>query len=580
MDLTSLQAVLAEWRGLLLPSRFEKAQQSSSHSLQIGLRHLRGMQWLELSWLAEAARVHAIAPPPRQGEGSTLAQQLQHGLRGLALIAIEQPGWERVVDLGFARRPGEAIERRLVIELMGRHSNLFLLDGEGRVIALARQVKPGQSRLRPIGTGDPYQPPPPQAGSRPNLTESEASWRRQLSLLPLPLGRALRDAYQGISPALTAQLLPANWLERPVQELNEAEWQQLWQRWRGWLMALEQQRFLWQSDAESYRCWQPAEADAAAESAAQSPAAARRAAEGGSSDQGERSGVGRPTLPINAGLADYYGARLERRELEAQRQQLQHQLEKLAAREQRLAAEQEQLLAATSGSDALQQQADALLSQRQPSRSCIDAAQKLYRQARKLRRSVALITPRLEQHRQHLQAIEASLTYVEQAADLETLAAIRQELEELLGRSTRPGRRQRRAAEQARGVPQPLELRTAAGLTLQVGRNHRQNEWVAFRQARRGDLWFHAQEQPGSHVVLKSSEQPAAEADLQAAADLAAHFSRGRANGKVPVVMVPVEELQRIPGAAPGTVRHRGGEVLWGEPDRALSLLACGPQPR
>jgi predicted ribosome quality control (RQC) complex YloA/Tae2 family protein len=122
-------------------------------------------------------------------------------------------------------------------------------------------------------------------------------------------------------------------------------------------------------------------------------------------------------------------------------------------------------------------------------------------------------------------------------------------------------------------VPQPLELHTASGLPLHVGRNHRQNEWIAFRQARRGDLWFHAQELPGSHVVLKSSQRQASDGDLQAAADLAAHFSRGRGNRRVPVVMVPTEELQRIPGAAPGTVRHRGGTVLWGEPQRALSLL-------
>ena len=66
-------------------------------------------------------------------------------------------------------------------------------------------------------------------------------------------------------------------------------------------------------------------------------------------------------------------------------------------------------------------------------------------------------------------------------------------------------------------------------------------------------------------------------ADLQAAADLAAHFSRGRGNRRVPVVMVPTEELQRIPGAAPGTVRHRGGTVLWAEPGRALALLGAAP---
>jgi predicted ribosome quality control (RQC) complex YloA/Tae2 family protein len=118
-------------------------------------------------------------------------------------------------------------------------------------------------------------------------------------------------------------------------------------------------------------------------------------------------------------------------------------------------------------------------------------------------------------------------------------------------------------------------LRTAAGLRLQVGRNHRQNEWISLRQARRGDLWFHAQEQPGSHVVLKASEAAAGDADLAAAADLAAHFSRGRGNGRVPVVMVGIEDLQRIPGAVPGTVRHRGGVVLWGLPERAQALLSA-----
>jgi predicted ribosome quality control (RQC) complex YloA/Tae2 family protein len=557
MDLTSLRAVLSEWRGLLLPSRFEKAQQGGSHSLQLGLRHLGGIQWLELCWQAEAARVHAIAPPPRQGEGSTLAQQLQHGLRGLALTSLEQPGWERVVSLGFARRPGEALEKRLVIELMGRHSNLFLLERDQRVVALARQVKPGQSRLRPIGTGDTYQPPPPAAGEPASAASGFAAWQQRLVLLPLPLERALRDAFQGISPALARQLVPDAWLEQPVDTLKERQWQQLWQAWQSWLAALETERFSWQPTATGYRCW------AAGDSA---------------SPEAQSSASDLPIdcdLPINRGLASYYGEQLAARTLRDSRQQLQQRLRKLADQQARQVADQASLLAAAAGSNALQQEADALLSQRQPSRQCIDDAQKLYRRARKLRRSVAAITPRLEQHRQHLAAIEASLTYLDQAEDIAQLEVLREELEELLGRSTRPGRRQRRALEAARGTPSPLELCTGSGLVVQVGRNHRQNEWISFRQARRGDLWFHAQELPGSHVVLKSSATAAADSDLQVAADLAAHFSRGRANGRVPVVMVPVDALQRIPGAAPGTVRHRGGSVLWGVPERALSLLTA-----
>ena len=236
VDVTTLRALLAEWRPLLLPSRFEKAQQSSPHTLQLSLRSLSGPHWLELSWQAEAARLHTIPPPPRQGDGSTLAQQLQHGLSGLALVGLAQPGWERVVELQFAQRPGEAIQRSLVVELMGRRSNLVLLDADRRVVAAARQVRDQQSRLRPIGTGDRYSPPPPLAGSPPSRDEPFAHWRRQLSLLPLPLGRALASAYQGISPALALQLAGQErhaaeaLLATPVNALNETAWQQLWQR--------------------------------------------------------------------------------------------------------------------------------------------------------------------------------------------------------------------------------------------------------------------------------------------------------------------------------------------------------------
>ena len=93
MDVTSLRAVLVEMRRGLLPSRFEKAQQPDAHRLQLGLRSLQGMSWLYLSWLAEAPRLLGIDPPLRLGDGSTLAQQLQHGLRGLALVSLEQQGW-------------------------------------------------------------------------------------------------------------------------------------------------------------------------------------------------------------------------------------------------------------------------------------------------------------------------------------------------------------------------------------------------------------------------------------------------------------------------------------------------------
>jgi predicted ribosome quality control (RQC) complex YloA/Tae2 family protein len=584
IDATTLRALLAELRSSLLPSRFEKAQQSDPHTLQLALRGLEGCRWIELGWQAEAPRLHGISAPPRRGEGSTLAQQLQHGLRGLALVSIEQQGWERVVELGFARRPGEPDQRWLVLELMGRRSNLFLLDERRRVVAAGRQVRPEQSRFRPIGTGDPYSPPPPLAGEPPRSEESLDDWRRRLSLVPLPLQRALQDAYQGISPGLARQLVDGlevgqgpPLLERLVTDLQPADWQALHRRWRAWLLAVEQKRFQFREGGGcDYRCW---DGDGTENNmgggtppppGAMTPVAGKRAAR----DPGPDSLA---AGPINRALAHYYGTRLASRELEQRRAALRQRLVTAASRESREADQQRSLLEAAAGSEALQLQADALLCQGDPPKEVIAQAQKLYHQARRLRRSVAAIEPRLALHRQRLDWLETSLHFLDQSAFLEqseasgALRDLEQEIEEQL--VPRQGQRRRRREAP---TPQPLELRSPGGLRLQVGRNHRQNEWISLRQARRGDLWFHVQECPGSHVVLKGSEASPREEDLAAAADLAAHFSRARGNSRVPVVLVAAETLQRIAGAGAGTVRHGSGEILWGEPERGLRLLAQG----
>jgi predicted ribosome quality control (RQC) complex YloA/Tae2 family protein len=555
IDATTVRALVAELRPVLVPSRFEKAQQPDGQTLQLALRHLDGVQWLELSWLAEAPRLLAIPPPPRAGEGSTLASQVLHGLRGLALVAMEQQGWERVVRLAFAQRPGDPIQRHLVLELMGRHSNLFLLNAQLQVVALARQVRPEQSRWRPIGTGDPYVPPPPLRGECPRSEEPRDHWRRRLLTLPQPLGTALLDVYQGVSPALVRQLLepiPADGAmpraDQPVDTVTAEQWDQLWDRWQAWLTAVERERFSpWWDSQGTCRCW------------------------GGAGDGGP------PTrLPLHGALAQATHAWLRGRDLERRRHALQSRLEAWREREGRQAAEQEALLEAAAGSEDLQRQADALLCLAAPGKERILEAQTLYKRARKLRRSVAAITPRLEAHRQRQVWLEEALVYAEQADQPDQLAGLEEDLRQWEPKTRSAPQASPRPQPKREGPAaalQPLELRSPSGLSLLVGRNHRQNDWISLRQARRGDVWFHAQEMPGSHVVLKASEGLADPLDFAAAADVAAHFSRGRGNSRVPVVMVPVEGLQRLPGAAAGTVRHRGGEILWGHPDRARPLL-------
>jgi predicted ribosome quality control (RQC) complex YloA/Tae2 family protein len=569
MDLTSLRAVLADLRARLLPSRFEKAQQPDPQTLQLGFRTLRGMIWLELSWKAEVPRLVEITAPPKQGAGSTLAQQIQHGLRQLALTELDQEGFERVVHFQLAPRPGQPPQRTLVLELMGRHSNVLLLDERQRITAIARQVRSHQSRIRPIGTGDAYSPPPALQGIAPRLDEPEQRWRQRLELLPLSLEKAMRSAYQGISPVLAKQLAGEDEdagrarLATSVHALSEREWQMLFQRWQSWLKALETDGFELLFDGpNSYRVWKPASAVPSAVPVLED--------------------LSTPEQPLSLRLGEYYATVLQRQDLNRATQDLQKQLKQLRTREEALMADQRAGLEETGAADDLQQQGDALLCQLSPNRETIDRAQKLYGRARKLRRAVPALKERLQHHQSRLVLLEGSETFLEEltGADWDGLEArtqslldLREELDDLLA----PKRLRRRRRQGSRRVdPQPLEIRSQAGLLIQVGRNHRQNDWISLRRARPGDLWFHAQECPGSHVVLKASAGFADEEDVTLAADLAAWFSRARGNRRVAVVKAPVEHLQRIAGAALGTVQHKDGEVVWAEPDRARQRLSAG----
>ena len=556
MDLTTLRAVLNDLTPSLLPGRFEKAQQPDPLTLQLGFRTLHNMVWLELSWQADAPRLVQIQPPARQGSGSTLAQQLQHSLRQMALVGIQQCGFERVVDFQFSARPGESIQRSLVLELMGRHSNVMLLDDQRRVVTIGRQVRDHQSRIRPIGTGDAYVPPPPLRGLPPHAEESLDAWRRRLTLVPVSLKTALQQCYQGISPPLVEQLAGPLGRE-PVQEISTDQWQQLHQRWTSWLRCLRDNTFAFQVEPNNrYRVWGP-------------PAEPTQADDQTADQQN-----------LALALGAWYRERLEQKSLIQRRRDVEQRLTRWSRKERTALDEQQSRLAETADSAALQEKADALLCLQAPSRDQVQEAQKLYQRARKLRRSVAVLNERIQHHEQRLQLIEASEVFIDDLATshwedlpprLLALEDLCSELDDLLN----PRSRRQDARKKQSGVPQPLELTGPGGLLLQVGRNHRQNDWISLRQARSGDLWFHAQECPGSHVVLKSSNGLPEEVDLQFASDLAAHFSRARGNRRVPVVMVPTDRLQRIPGAAPGTVRHRGGTIRWGEPGRAEERLTA-----
>ena len=552
MDLTTLKAVVFELSQDIVPSRFENAQQIDSHTIQLGFRTLEKLTWIEISWLAESPRIVSIPPPKKYGEKSTLAKQLKHILVNLALVEISQTGFERIVRFKFASRPGKEIEQELIVELMGRHSNILLLGRKNKVITLGKQIKERQSRLRPIGTGDIYTSPPPLKGLVPESSEPFTSWKENICLVPSTFKNSLKDTYQGVSPALTLQIASNNYNEalniinQSVTSIELKTWETIYKKWKEWLLDIENNNYTINFEgATDFVVW------------------------------GERKSKAK-SKRIGVSLSLYYSNKLLERKINSIREKLKQDLANSKDQETRKLDLQELLIQKVPEYITMQNKAQDLLSLRAPTKKQIIEAQSLFKEAKRKKRSRESILNRIDFHKKKISDIQCCESFLDSLMyeanednknKLDSIIELKEEVEEYICIKKNSSKfKSNRKKEQASTIK---EIESPSGLKIQIGGNNRQNELISLRKGRKGDLWFHAQEAPGSHIVLKSSNGLVDEKDIQLAADLASFFSRARGNKLVPIIMVPIENLQRISGALPGTVSHRGGKVLWGKAGRA-----------
>ena len=552
MDLTTLKAVVFELSQNIVPSRFENAQQIDSHTIQLGFRTLEKLTWIEISWIAESPRIVSIPPPKRYGEKSTLAKQLKHLLVNLALVEISQTGFERIVRLKFSSRPGKEIEQELIVELMGRHSNILLLGRKNKVITLGKQIKERQSRLRPIGTGDIYSSPPPLKGLVPESSEPFNSWKDNICLVPSTFKNSLKDTYQGISPALTLQIASndydeaLNIINQSVTSIELKTWETIYKKWKEWLLDIENNNYTINFEGPTdFVVW------------------------------GKRKSKAKNTK-IGVSLSIYYSNKMVERKINSIREKLKQDLANSKDQETRKLDVQELLIKKISEYITMQNKAKDLLSLRSPTKKQIVEAQKLFKESKRKKRSRESILNRIDFHKKKISDIQCCESFLDSLMyeanednknKLDSIIELKEEVEEYICIKKNSSKfKSNRKKEQTSTIK---EIESPSGLKIQIGGNNRQNELISLRKGRKGDLWFHAQEAPGSHVVLKSSNGLVDEKDIQLAADLASFFSRARGNKLVPIIMVPIENLQRISGALPGTVSHRGGKVIWGKAERA-----------
>lgn len=586
VDFTTLTAACSEIRQVWLPARLEQVYQCDRHSLQLGLRTLEQRGWLTLCWHPQAARLCLGDSPPRTPDTFTFSQQLRHQLSGLALVSLlEIAAWERVIDLQFARRPGEPALWHLYVEVMGKYSNVILTNAEDLIVTAAHQVSSQQSRVRPIQTGQPYSPPPSLLEAQPRLAESQAEWQQRVALIPGPLQRQLLQAYRGLSSTLVKAMIAEAGLDpqQPTDRLSVAEWQRLFLVWQFWLQSLQTETFQpgWVAQGYTVLGW----------------------------------GMLQPAPDVQTLLNQYYCDQSDRQEFSQLRQQLTQKLQHLLGKLRQKAQDFSDRLAQSDQADQYRQQADLLMAHLhcwqpgmttlelpdfntgqavtltlEPEKNAIQNAQHLYKRHQKLKRTRANLEPlwrEVEQEIQYLEQVEAAIQQCVPAqgqpgsrdpnpADLLTLLDIRDELVQQKYLAP-PEHRQAPELKAADPKTDVLRYPTPSGLELWIGRNNRQNDHLTFRLAGDYDLWFHAQEIAGSHVLLRSpAGTPPQETDLQMAANFAAYYSRSRQSNQVPVIYTQPKSVYKPKGAKPGIAIYKHEQVIWGYPQQAEEALQQG----
>ncbi|BAY26404.1 fibronectin-binding A domain-containing protein [Calothrix sp. NIES-2100] len=570
LDFTALTAACSEIRNYWLPSRTEQVHQRDRYTISVALRTLKQRGWLEISWHPQAARICIGDPPPRTPDTFTFSQQLIHQLGGLALIGIEAIApWERVIDLQFARRPGESPLYHVYAEIMGKYSNVILTDASNSIITAAHQVSQQQSSVRPIQTGQLYETPPKLTGPVPSVNESQERWQERVSLVPGAIKRQLLKSYSGLSAALVESMVRSANIapEINTDSLSSEDWQRLFAQWQEWLEALKNEKFdpAWTSDGYTVMGW---------------------------------GGI-KPAKNIQELLNRYYSDRLNEQVFAQLRHQLTQKLNNILAKLRLKGNTFSERLQQSDRADEYRQKADLLMAHLQnweagmkeiiipdfetgtpiaialqPDKNAVQNAQGLYKQHQKLKRARAAVEPLLREVNgeiEYLEQVEAAIAQIDQYQTPEDLQALEEIRDELIGQKylEDPEYRDRSNNETKSNFHRYL---TPSGFEVLIGRNNRQNDQLTFRVAGDYDLWFHAQEIPGSHVLLRL--EPGAvpeETDLQFTANLASYYSRARQSDQVPVVYTQPKYVYKPKGAKPGIAIYKQERIIWGKPQLMLN---------
>ncbi|MFZ5815577.1 MAG: Rqc2 family fibronectin-binding protein [Bacillota bacterium] len=582
-DSTVMAAVVAELNQKLLGGRISKIYQPEPDELALLCYSGGANHRLLLSGNPRQARLHLTSIEKKNPPvPPTFCMLLRKYIEGGRITAIRQVGRDRICRMSIAVTDelGNPAEFTLVAEVMGKHSNLVLLNPQGRIVDAVRRVTEEVNRYRELLPGLAYIAPPPTGKLDPAALTAEQLAARAGDATQ-PAWQLLLDAVDGLGPMLAREAVARAGFppEEPVAGVSLAALSGAVRalaevrEWEPRLLYDEQGR-LKEFHVIPLAHWP------------------------GRAQTGFAS--------VSACLDAYYGGRAEEEKFRALRGSLAKLVRDEAGRVRRKLKAQRESLATAESAEAFRIQGELITANLwqiqkgetearvvnyydpdggevviplDPTLTPSENAQAYYRRYQKARSGLAIIQEQVARSEAELAYLEQVEVALDQASSLPDLEEIRRELaaEGYIGEKPEKDRKRGAEAPKEQRAQPPLTIRSSDGLEIWVGRNNRQNDYLTMKLAAPHDLWFHTKEIPGSHVILRvppGREVP--ERAIHEAAALAAYHSRARHSSGVPVDYTLRKHVRKPNGARPGMVIYDNQKTLWVTPDPALNPILKG----
>ena len=534
-----LHHMVEELRRELVNGRIQKINQPFEQELVLQIRSNRQSHRLLLSAHPVFGRIQLTQTTfENPAQPSTFIMVLRKYLQGALIESIEQVENDRIVEITVSNKNeiGDHIQATLIIEIMGKHSNILLVDKSShKILEVIKHVGFSQNSYRTLLPGSTYIAPPSTESLNPFTIKDEKLF--EILQTQETTAKNLQNLFQGLGR----------------DTANELE------------------SILVSEKLSTFRNFFNQETKPCLTETSFSPVSFANQ-------------VGETFASLSDLLDTYYKDKAERDRVKQQASELIRRVENELQKNRHKLKKQEKELLATDNAEEFRQKGELLTTflhqvpndqdqvildnyyTNQPITIALDKAltpnqnaQRYFKRYQKLKEAVKYLTDLIEETKATILYLESVETVLNQAG-LEEISEIREEL-------IQTGFIRRRQREKIQKRKKPEQYLASDGKTIiYVGRNNLQNEELTFKMARKEELWFHAKDIPGSHVVISGNLDPSDEVKTDAA-ELAAYFSQGRLSNLVQVDMIEVKKLNKPTGGKPGFVTYTGQKTLRVTPD-------------